>query len=138
MFFCLHFKFKFKKWLVQVLDVFLLAYFLIIRVISVTIAFSVSPKIGVRMVKEKNINPILTPAHLKSDSDLSTYIWKITSILTSLKNMRLRLTTVTPQPWLKLKQLFKSLVSRLVLRTSKSRLWSTPRLGLANPKSRLV
>ena len=56
--------------------------------------------------------------------------------LTPSKNMRLRLPTLIPQPWLKLKQLMWSLVSRLGFVTPKSCLVSVSsrsRLGLEAP-----
>ena len=68
-----------------------------------TVASSNLPNIGVGVVK-KNMNLITTPVHIKKRLRLKR-IYKTTLVRTPTKSMRIRLPTMTSQPWFKLKQL---------------------------------
>ena len=78
-----------------------------------TIASNNLSKIGLGVPKE-NKNPIPTPAHFGKRNRLQ-YIKKKHFGSYFCQNMQLRLSTLTPQPWLKLKQLISGLLSRLAL-----------------------
>ena len=61
------------------------------------IAFSYLPKIGLGVVKEEyQINSSTSKERVRLQ-----HIQKTTSVSTATQNMQLRLSTLTPQPWLK-------------------------------------
>ena len=67
--------------------------------ININIAFSYLPKIGLGVVKEEY------KSHINSSTSKERvrlqHIQKTTSVSTATQNIQLRLSTLTPQPWLK-------------------------------------